>query len=1484
MNSFLLSLAGLCVLALSALFAAPYFVDWNDYRDVFEAQATKLVGRDVDVGGDVSLTLLPAPVLRFETVNVADAKGGFDTPFASARSVTVWLSVPPLLRGTVEARSIEVVQPVVNLRIKKDGTGNWSDLGGEAAELPFIPRDVALNSVAISDATLNIWRDKPEPDTVVDKVAGELSSRGLGGPYKFNGQFSLAGKQRELRLTTGKPKETGEFRLNIGVKSPETKDTFLFEGVVRGLSAIPIFKGTLKAKLADKGVMPKVADADKAADADRTAEGDKNVEAEKKTADAPAPFEIKSDLYAALTGAQFENFELAINRNNKPQTIKGLMDMKFEKGLVVAGTFSSRWVDIDSWFSDRDSEPKTFQAALSSLAGEVLDRTSSVRDGSITLLFDQAVFAGDLSTNVNSNIQIEEGKLKIADLSVRLPGDNRLKLSGVLARDEQGVGFEGPVSLTGDSLSRLLRWAGMETDADLVAQQGNFAIAGKLAVLPRKFSLGEMEGDLFGSAFKGDLAYETGDQNTLSVSLQSDRMDLARVLGSKASARALLTALKGNSGEQGDAAGGSGLAGWLGKTHADADINIAAVTLAGLGETAAEMKVAFDQSSLDIKHLQLTSGTDATIQAGGRLAGLDGTPQGNITLAVQANNAKGVVAMGEFFELPALADRTPERVAALTPILLTAAVKSAEQEAPGLDVKLEGTMGKSDVVLNMDMQGLPSAWREAKLALQASLSNKNGKELLQQLRPGLTSAALEDFSAGPGAISLETNGTPAKGLDTKLVLGSGGTNASMKGKFTVGESMSRFSGSTSLTARNTRAGLALLGVQIPEAHGTDVMQASADLEWADSVYEFKNIKGELGGSVFEGDIRADRSKERPRIAATVRAAEASLPRLIAPVLGWNADHARSQEIRGLSDPGMYWPEVPFNARFLDSVDGSLSLQADALRISGPLIFRSASLQANLSDGKLSVPSLKGKAFGGETSLSGSLQARGAGAALEMKGEGSGISLAEISRNGAGKTLLDAPADIKFTVSGEGLTPLGLVSGLRGNGQLTILDGRINGFSLGAAHAAAVSAQKENADGVNEQQLRDMVAGQLDTSDMAFTQIKAPFTVNNGILEFDKIALSDADGRVIIATFVQLANMQVDSEWALQSAAGIDGSKPRVSIVFSGPIENMGRLEPEIDTTGLARFVTIRKMQKDVERLEKLDVSGRKPDASAPPPQDQLPPSPQKEDAPPAAQSAANEPPQPGGDQPPPGPAPPLPKRKQVQAKPKPESAAAPDLQAPALERKKVEAKPEAAPVAVAEKPAPMPERKHVETGREKKPDTAPDSDKRADRPAAAPPPVQPVIPGVTPAEEQKTTTPAEKPAQEQNKEKEAASTAADAPAPAQKPETPVAAPQASVAAASAADAPVKLAPLPVRKPPVPVVKRQPLSSEAPAAAAAPRAADPAPLPWLQNTTPAPGSGQVPSDAQAPTQLPAPQAQDQPQQQPQPQPQPSNRFNPFSGNF
>jgi uncharacterized protein involved in outer membrane biogenesis len=97
MSNGLLYIAGLLSLALAALFAVPYFVDWNGYRGVFEEEATRILGRDVRVGGDVNVRLLPAPYVSFEKLRIADPSGTTGEPFFRADSFTMRLSVGPLL-------------------------------------------------------------------------------------------------------------------------------------------------------------------------------------------------------------------------------------------------------------------------------------------------------------------------------------------------------------------------------------------------------------------------------------------------------------------------------------------------------------------------------------------------------------------------------------------------------------------------------------------------------------------------------------------------------------------------------------------------------------------------------------------------------------------------------------------------------------------------------------------------------------------------------------------------------------------------------------------------------------------------------------------------------------------------------------------------------------------------------------------------------------------------------------------------------------------------------------------------------------------------------------------------------------------------------------------------------------------------------------------------------------------------------------------
>ncbi|EBW1603992.1 AsmA family protein, partial [Salmonella enterica subsp. enterica serovar Kottbus] len=88
----------LIVLALCAALIGPYFVDWTSYRADFEREASAILGRRVEVRGDVSARLLPFPSVVFSDVVVS---GNHGEPAMTAESFSMDAELAPFLSGQV---------------------------------------------------------------------------------------------------------------------------------------------------------------------------------------------------------------------------------------------------------------------------------------------------------------------------------------------------------------------------------------------------------------------------------------------------------------------------------------------------------------------------------------------------------------------------------------------------------------------------------------------------------------------------------------------------------------------------------------------------------------------------------------------------------------------------------------------------------------------------------------------------------------------------------------------------------------------------------------------------------------------------------------------------------------------------------------------------------------------------------------------------------------------------------------------------------------------------------------------------------------------------------------------------------------------------------------------------------------------------------------------------------------------------------------
>src|SRR3984957_10979642 len=93
----LLGLAIAFIIALVAALIGPYFIDWNQFRPQFEAEATQVIGAPVRVGGELDVEFSLGSLMRGEwradqlTINGLsldlglDAQGRIDWPASTGK-------------------------------------------------------------------------------------------------------------------------------------------------------------------------------------------------------------------------------------------------------------------------------------------------------------------------------------------------------------------------------------------------------------------------------------------------------------------------------------------------------------------------------------------------------------------------------------------------------------------------------------------------------------------------------------------------------------------------------------------------------------------------------------------------------------------------------------------------------------------------------------------------------------------------------------------------------------------------------------------------------------------------------------------------------------------------------------------------------------------------------------------------------------------------------------------------------------------------------------------------------------------------------------------------------------------------------------------------------------------------------------------------------------------------------------------------------
>ena len=122
MKKIILAVFTLLILLVIGLLVGPSFIDWNQHKARIIAEAEKASGYNIDITGDLSLTLFPAPTLKVDGLIVEAPKKVKFENLVSVKSTEVSVQLMPLLQKKVDVSKVTLIDPVVNVELFKDGT------------------------------------------------------------------------------------------------------------------------------------------------------------------------------------------------------------------------------------------------------------------------------------------------------------------------------------------------------------------------------------------------------------------------------------------------------------------------------------------------------------------------------------------------------------------------------------------------------------------------------------------------------------------------------------------------------------------------------------------------------------------------------------------------------------------------------------------------------------------------------------------------------------------------------------------------------------------------------------------------------------------------------------------------------------------------------------------------------------------------------------------------------------------------------------------------------------------------------------------------------------------------------------------------------------------------------------------------------------------------------------------------------------------
>ncbi|MFV0367629.1 MAG: AsmA family protein [Hyphomicrobiaceae bacterium] len=1206
MNTVLMWGATLLAAVLAALFAVPYFVDWNSYRGVFEEEASRILGRDVRVGGTINVRLLPTPYMRFEKLRIADTRLGASQPLFRADTFTIWLSVPPLLKGNLEASRVALDKPTIALAVDKSGTGNWTTLGIRPGTLPFIPQKVALQAVGIADGSVVLTHPRTGEVARVTGVGGEFSAEALHGPFKFSGEMNLAGTVRDVRIATSEVDAESTLRFKVAARPKDGSgigSVYEIAGQVSGLSSKPEVSGTLTATLP----LPELPSSSDGAGVGAGA-APANVGAGKPgLGRAMSVFaDVKGQLRATADAVALTGMSASIENVGQPQLLTGEVSLDWGQLRRLDFSFSSRWLDFDRLAGAKGrASPVGTMAALINGLTNVLPAQSATR-GEIAV--DQLTLGGSPVANLGFAVSRSgNGALRIERLFAALPAGGRIAVDGALIRSKDATVFEGNLTAAGPSLSRLVDWGWPAGRLAGETPDSPFTLDGRLETRPDRISFSEAKATLGDHGLTGSASLSRAGELAVDVAAETFESDWLWKGGLKRDAvMAWLDKVTGRAGQAAAAQTGRPESATPASNVSDAKestqiksvrfkmrCNVLRGPDVGLRDVVVDIGAA--GNVLRLNKLAFRQGNALDVDMTGHMQRQESRPKGHFSGTLRARDTTAVTMAMDLFGLPE--NIRLKQVAEMAPLQMAGRVTIGERNSTAVDIKADGAMQSGRIIMRAKIDGgLSEDWRAGPAEITLSGEHVDAERLLGLVfaRPMSRSEVVsQDRHPLFSDVALTVVGVPDEGMVADGALSREGLTLGYNGRLRLDANATpTLDGTLEVAADRMGDLMTIAGVRTPGGGGGSPVTGTVGLSFqedgrtklspsgltvagAEVSGTMLVARGEGGRLSVAGDIAVDQMAISGLVANLVASAPRPMPAL-------------PSDITNASASGV-WTDQPFDPVAFDRFEGEVTATFGHLGLAPGLSLSQARLKLAFAPGNIEATILTSDLLDG--SLNGQVAVTKAAAGARFKGElrVEGTKLAALSRAIASGQNAGGVAAGTLVFSGQALSPRSLIIGASGRGKLVLTKAWVDGLtpkSITETIAAGFDKQIE----INQQTLEAEVLRLLPIGRLPLGSREINLDMNNGALRVAKFETETDNGRVGTLITVDLATLESETEWQLTASHSVSTSAapwPPVSVFYTGKLGDFDGVTPRIMLGGFERELAVRRMEHEVNELERL---------------------------------------------------------------------------------------------------------------------------------------------------------------------------------------------------------------------------------------------------------------------------------------------------------